>query len=41
LGVVADVDGVFVGAAYYRLIHGYGYVDERTPEVTIGVDSAS
>lgn len=29
-----------MGAAYCRLAHGYGFVDERTPEVTIGVDAA-
>jgi GNAT superfamily N-acetyltransferase len=34
LGVVEDG----VGAAYCRLVPGgYGFVDERTPEVTIGV----
>lgn len=40
LGVVAEVDGAVVGAAYCRLTRGYGYVDERTPEVTIGVDES-
>jgi ribosomal protein S18 acetylase RimI-like enzyme len=40
LGVVAEADGEPVGAAYCRLVRGYGYVDERTPEVTIGVDAA-
>jgi ribosomal protein S18 acetylase RimI-like enzyme len=40
LGVVAEVDGAAVGAAYSRLGRGYGYVDEDTPEVTIGVDEA-
>jgi GNAT superfamily N-acetyltransferase len=34
LGVVADGRG----AAYCRLVRGYGFVDERTPEVTVGVD---
>jgi GNAT superfamily N-acetyltransferase len=38
LGVVAEVDGAVVGAAYCRLVRGYGFVDERTPEVTIGVE---
>lgn len=40
-GVVAEVDGVFVGMAYYRLFRadatGHGWVDEETPEVAIGV----
>src|SRR3954451_2300700 len=40
LGVVAEADGRAVGAAYCRLTHGYGFVDERTPEVTIGVAPA-
>jgi ribosomal protein S18 acetylase RimI-like enzyme len=40
LGVIADVDGEPVGAAFCRLVRGYGFVDERTPEVTIGVDAA-
>jgi ribosomal protein S18 acetylase RimI-like enzyme len=40
LGVVAEEDGVVVGAAYCRLVRGYGFVDEQTPEVTIGVDVA-
>jgi ribosomal protein S18 acetylase RimI-like enzyme len=40
LGVVAEVDGAVVGAAYCRLTRGYGFVHERTPEVTIGVDTA-
>jgi GNAT superfamily N-acetyltransferase len=39
-GVVVEV-GEPVGAAWYRLLpavdHGYGFVDERTPEVTVGV----
>jgi ribosomal protein S18 acetylase RimI-like enzyme len=38
LGVVAEEDGAVVGAAYCRLVRGYGFVDERTPEVTIGVE---
>ena len=40
LGVIAEVDSEPVGAAYCRLVHGYGFVDEHTPEVTIGVDTA-
>lgn len=39
VGVVAEVDGRVVGAAYCRLTRGYGFVDEQTPEVTIGVDA--
>jgi GNAT superfamily N-acetyltransferase len=39
LGVVAAEGGRTIGAAYCRLVPGgYGFVDERTPEVTIGVD---
>jgi GNAT superfamily N-acetyltransferase len=38
LGVVAEEDGVAIGAAFCRLVHGYGFVDERTPEVGIGIE---
>src|SRR4051812_21006524 len=38
LRVVAGVGGAAVGAASCRLPRGYGYVDEQTPELTIGVD---
>ena len=41
-GFVAEIDGVAAGAAWYRLFTaanaGYGFIDERTPEVTIAVE---
>ena len=43
-GVIADVDDEAVGAAWYRLYDadhpGYGFVDARIPEISIGVETA-
>jgi ribosomal protein S18 acetylase RimI-like enzyme len=40
LVVIADDAGCAIGAAYCRLMRGYGYIDDDTPEVTIGVESS-
>jgi ribosomal protein S18 acetylase RimI-like enzyme len=40
-GVIAEDDRAAVGAAWYRTFsadcHGYGFIDESIPEVTVGV----
>lgn len=39
-GLMAEEAGRCVGAAWVRLIHGYGFVDAQTPELTISVQPA-
>jgi ribosomal protein S18 acetylase RimI-like enzyme len=36
-GVVAEVGGKVVGAAWERIIPAFGYVDDNTPELAISV----
>jgi ribosomal protein S18 acetylase RimI-like enzyme len=39
VGLVAEDDeGCPLGAAWFRLMRGYGFVDERTPELTVAVE---
>ena len=35
--LVAEYENRVVGAVFTRYIHGYGYVDDKTPELTISV----
>ena len=37
LCVVAEIDKVVVGAVWTRLIHSYGFVDNKTPELSISL----
>ena len=37
LGVVAEQNGQVVGAAWTRLVHAYGQVDEETPELAVSI----
>lgn len=43
-GVVAEMDGAPIGAAWFRKYDathpGYGFVDGQTPEISIGVETA-
>jgi len=36
-GVIAEIDGKIVGAAWARIIPAYGHLDESTPELAISV----
>ena len=38
-GVVADVDGKIIGAAWTRIIPAYGHIDDNTPELATSVFS--
>jgi len=37
VGVVAEVNGKIVGAAWTRIIPAYGHIDDETPELAISV----
>ena len=36
-GVIAEKDGEIIGAAWTRVIQGYGHIDDYTPELAISV----
>jgi ribosomal protein S18 acetylase RimI-like enzyme len=36
-GVVAELDGKIVGAAWARIIPAYGHIDDETPELAMSV----
>jgi ribosomal protein S18 acetylase RimI-like enzyme len=37
VGFIAEEEGLPIGAAWARLMHGYGFVDNETPELTIAL----
>jgi ribosomal protein S18 acetylase RimI-like enzyme len=37
VGFIAEEEGLPIGAAWARLMHGYGFVDAETPELTIAL----
>jgi [ribosomal protein S18]-alanine N-acetyltransferase len=37
VGVAALIEAQPIGVAWVRLLHGYGYVDDETPELSIAV----
>lgn len=37
VGFIAEEEGVPIGAAWVRLMRGYGFVDAETPELTIAL----
>lgn len=36
-GVVAEIEGIVVGAAWARIISAYGNIDDETPELAISI----
>ena len=36
-GVIAEIDGKVVGAAWTRIVPAYGHIDDETPELAISV----
>ena len=36
-GIVAEIDGQLVGAAWARIIPAYGNIDDKTPELAISI----
>lgn len=37
IGVVAEQNGQIIGAAWTRIIRGFGFIDENTPELVISI----
>ena len=35
--ICAETDGQIVGAAWSRLMHGYGFIDDAVPEIAVSV----
>lgn len=37
LAIVCEIEGIIVGAVWGRIMFGYGYIDDFTPEISLAV----
>jgi GNAT superfamily N-acetyltransferase len=38
IGLIAEIDGKLIGAIWTRFFKGYGFIDEKTPELSMAID---